>query len=309
MKRVKFPEGKRFAFTIFDDTDLATVENIKPVYNLLSDLGIYTTKSVWVYDTVNPENPFYGSKTLEYPEYSEFICWLAKNNFEIAFHNATMESVKRGKTYAAFEKFREIVGYYPRSFANHESNLENLYWGYERLDNFLLRVVIRLFGKSSRSYGHLSDSAYFWGDLAKQHISYVRNFVYPEINLLKINPTLPYHDPQRPCVNYWFSSSEGSDVNSFNKLLALRNQERLEEEGGVCIVYTHFAKGFVENGKVNSKTSELLNELSRRNGWFVPVSILLDYLRSERNNAIRPLNEKVKMEIMWLLSKVWLGTT
>ena len=60
-------------------------------------------------------------------------------------------------------------------------------------------------------------------------------------------------------------------MNSFNQLLSSRNQESLEREGGVCIVYTHFADGFVKDGKVNPKTEELLTELSRRNGWFVPV--------------------------------------
>ncbi|MFN6945112.1 MAG: hypothetical protein ACK4ND_09200 [Cytophagaceae bacterium] len=32
MKRMTFPEDKKFAFTIFDDTDHARVENVKPVY-------------------------------------------------------------------------------------------------------------------------------------------------------------------------------------------------------------------------------------------------------------------------------------
>ena len=43
-----FPGVKRFAFTVFDDTDHATVRNTAPVYALLEELGI-TTKSVWVY--------------------------------------------------------------------------------------------------------------------------------------------------------------------------------------------------------------------------------------------------------------------
>ena len=43
---IPWPHGKRFAFTVFDDTDSATLENVSPVYALLRDLGFRTTKSV-----------------------------------------------------------------------------------------------------------------------------------------------------------------------------------------------------------------------------------------------------------------------
>ena len=45
--KVAWPEGKAFAFTVFDDTDACTVENTKPVYDFLRDCGLRTTKSVW----------------------------------------------------------------------------------------------------------------------------------------------------------------------------------------------------------------------------------------------------------------------
>ena len=45
---VQFPEGKRFAFTILDDTDGATLESVKPVYEFLADQGLRITKTVWV---------------------------------------------------------------------------------------------------------------------------------------------------------------------------------------------------------------------------------------------------------------------
>ena len=42
----EFPHGKRFAFTIVDDTDVATVANVKPLYDLLHELGFRTTKRI-----------------------------------------------------------------------------------------------------------------------------------------------------------------------------------------------------------------------------------------------------------------------
>ena len=43
----RWPDGKAFAFSVFDDTDLSTLENAPAVYRLLRDLGFRTTKSVW----------------------------------------------------------------------------------------------------------------------------------------------------------------------------------------------------------------------------------------------------------------------
>lgn len=35
MARIDWPDGKAFAFTIFDDTDFPTLDNVGPVYALL----------------------------------------------------------------------------------------------------------------------------------------------------------------------------------------------------------------------------------------------------------------------------------
>ncbi len=93
------------------------------------------------------------------------------------------------------------------------------------------------------------------------------------------------------------------NVKRFNNLLSLRNQDKLEREGGVCIVYTHFAYGFVKNGKVNSETKSLLEQLAERNGWFVPVTQLLDYLRKQRDDSTISKSELRKMEWRWFLEK------
>jgi len=37
-RSLEFPYGKRFAFTVLDDTDVATVQNVAPVYALLERL-------------------------------------------------------------------------------------------------------------------------------------------------------------------------------------------------------------------------------------------------------------------------------
>jgi hypothetical protein len=51
-----WPENKDFAFTIIDDTDNATLDNIKPIYDFLLSKNIKTTKTVWIYE---PRDNFY----------------------------------------------------------------------------------------------------------------------------------------------------------------------------------------------------------------------------------------------------------
>ena len=37
---LKWPNGHDFAFTVLDDTDLSTYNNVSPVYSFLFDIGL-----------------------------------------------------------------------------------------------------------------------------------------------------------------------------------------------------------------------------------------------------------------------------
>ena len=79
-----FPDGKQFAFTIFDDTDVATLDYIRPIYELLDRLGFRTTKSVWSLPFNGPSD-YQGSDSLADPEYASYARHLQERGFEIAF--------------------------------------------------------------------------------------------------------------------------------------------------------------------------------------------------------------------------------
>jgi hypothetical protein len=307
---VRFPDNKRFAFTIFDDTDHSTVENVGPVYRLLADLGFRTTKSVWPLPSV--ESATIGGSSLADPKYLEFVRWLQQEGFELSLHNVRNHDSVREVVENGLSIYKSLVGQYPSTHCNHFRNRENLYWGVDRLSNPVLRRAYNAatrFRRARRFEGHLPGSPYFWGDICKERITYVRNFVFDEINLLNVNPSLPYHDPHKPYVNFWFSSSEGANINSFNHMLHKENQDRLEAEGGVCIMYTHFANGFVRDERIDSTFRRLLERLALKDGWFVPVATLLDYLRSEGRGDKIPRAELLKMEARWFISKLRKGTT
>jgi len=308
MQKIKWPDGKCFAFTVFDDTDLATVENTKPVYDFLKDCGFKTTKSIWPLS--GKEIPTIGGDTCENPEYLNWIKELRSSGFEIGFHNATYNSSFREQTIKGIKRFEEIIGHSPDVMANHANCIENIYWGENRVSG-LQRLVYNILTRGKRKKyfkGHIEGSPYFWGDICREKIRYVRNFIYSEIDTLKKCPFMPYFDPQRPYVNNWFASSVGGRVASFNNTISEANQDRLEEDNGCCIMYTHFANGFYQDGKLNSDFKNLMQRLSKKNGWFVPVSTLLDYILEFRGKYILKNRARRFLELQWLLHRIQVRT-
>jgi hypothetical protein len=280
----EFPHGKRFAFTIVDDTDVATVLNVKPMYDLLYELGFRTTKTVWPVGCPEGSPNFASSQTLDDPDYRAFALYLQQRGFEITWHCATMETSNRARTITGLERFREIFGAYPRLHLNHAHNRENIYWGAGRLDSPILRAVVgRITGRGAAYFtGHVKESPLWWGDLCAKHIVYARNLTTNGINTARFNPSMPYRDPARPLVSWWFSASDAEGVEEFNELIHPERQKRLEQEGGFCIVGTHLGKDFVRRGVVHPVTRARLEELSQRPGWFPTAGELLDWLLAQR---------------------------
>ena len=301
MAGFEWPDGKRFAFTILDDTDVATVENVRPIYRLFESLGLRTTKTVWSMPCPEGSKNFWTSQTLEDPDYREFTVDLQRRGFEIASHGATMESSPRERTEAGLERFRALFGTYPRVHVNHSYNRENLYWGAERLDDPLLRWVYgRTNGQPAGYYqGSRPGSPWWWGDLAAGRITYARNLTFRTLNLARINPSMPYRDPRRPMIPWWFSGSDAEGCAEFNQLVSEPNQARLEAEGGFTIVATHLGKQYVKDGRVDPTTTRLLERLAVRPGWFPTVSELLDWLRARRAMDPLPSGEWRRMQWVW----------
>jgi hypothetical protein len=212
-----------------------------------------------------------------------------------------MESSPRERVITALERFREIAGRWPRVHANHAHNRDNLYWGVHRIDFPPVRLFYALTNGHPGDWfqGHVEGSPYWWGDLCRERVEYVRNLTFSEVNLLRINPTLPYRDPRRPLAPWWFSATDAEDCAAFNAILDEAGQERLETEGGVCILATHLGKRYTRDGRVNPRTEALLRRLAARPGWFPTVSELLDWLRTSGTDATLPRAEWRRMQVRW----------
>jgi hypothetical protein len=306
--RVEWPEGKTFAFTVFDDPDGQTVDTGKRVYGLLAELGFKTTRGVWPGRAIRTPNS--GGASCEDDAYRRHTQELQALGFEVGYHNHTKHSSTRDEIITGLDIFRDYFGHDPESMANHY-NAEAIYWGPARLAPPIraLYAVATAGRTNGRHFGHVPGHPSFWGDVCRQRIRYCRNFVYANTNTLGACPWMPYYDPTKPLVNAWYASTEGSNAPRFLDALSEVNQDRLEAEGGACIMYTHFGHGFVERGTFVRRFEHLMRRLSDKNGWFVPVSALLDHLQSQRGLTHLQSGQRRHLETRWLREKVFRGTS
>jgi hypothetical protein len=304
-----WPEGRRFAFTIFDDPDGQTLETTRLVYSFLASLGFRTTIAVWPLGARRQPNS--GGETCANREYRFFVKALQDAGFEVGFHTATLHSSTRAETAEGLKAFEEYFGSAPSAMANHY-NEEAVYWGNARLTGPYRRIynLMTLGRNHGRFSGHIEGGPYFWGDLCRERVRYCRNFVYEDINTLRACPWMPYTDPLRPYVQKWFAATEGDKAASFLRTLTDSNQDRLESEGGACIMYTHFGHGYVKNGRLNPAFRRAMERLAKRNGWFVPVSTLLDFLGGRRpGSGVLSDAQRSQLERRWLWEKLFRGTS
>jgi hypothetical protein len=307
-KPVSWPEGKRFAFTVFDDPDGQSLQTSRIVYGFLRELGYRTTIAVWPMGPRRQANS--GGETCANPEYLAHVQAMAAAGFEVAWHNAAPHTSTRQETEEGLDRFRSWFGRDPLSMANHY-NGEALYWGEARLSG-ARRLVYRLltgFRSTGRYLGHCEGSPVFWGDLCRERIRYCRNFVFADLNTLRGCPWMPYHDPCRPWVNAWFAATEGAQGSAFLRVLREENQDRLEDEGGAAVVYTHFGHGFAEDGRLKPEFRRLMERLRRKNGWFVPAAEILGHLAARRGTFTLDEPARRALEWRWLSEKILRGTS
>jgi hypothetical protein len=290
--RLRFPNDAQFAFTILDDTDDATVENVGPVYDLLTELGMRTTKTAWPLDCPEGSRLYFAAHTLGDPEYLSFVRGLVAKGFEVAYHGATMESSTRDRTEKGLQAFATLLGVAPTIYCNHGHNLENVYWGAARYGSRAIRMPVALIERllrKPRYAGHIPESPYFWGDLCLRQFRFVRNFTFSTLNSGALPPGGPYRLKSTPWVQYWFNTADAPDADHFKRLVTPRTVRQLCADGGVCILSTHLGKGFAKKGQLDPEIEDTLRYVSSLGGWFRPVSEVLEFLLAHRpDGALSP---------------------
>ena len=278
-----FPNNKKFIFTIIDDTDDAFADNIKKVYDVLYENNIITTKTVWVYPLRDIERS--KGESLQNINYKKFIIDIRNKGFEIALHNVGSGEYFRDEIISGLNDFNSTIGYFPNLHINHSYNPDNIYCGSKRFSFPFNYIVKYLYSKYDSFDGEVFGSKHFWGDYHKKYITYSRNYEIDDLNTLKLNPYMPYLDKNySQYSNYWFSSTFTPNQWVFNRIVSEKSIDKLEYEGGVCILYTHLGY-YVKDGKVNEGFSKMMKYIGRKKtGLYIPVSNVLDLL-SQRNKT------------------------
>lgn len=273
-----------FYFTIIDDTDDTTLENISTIYNLLQKYNIFITKTVWVYP---PRDKMSKGDSLQRPEYFKFVKELKDKGFEIGIHNVGSGDYKRDEILRGIEEFRNKLGEYPKIHVNHSYNKDSIYGGYKRFNAPISTIIKYMYKQYSGVFqGEESGAKYFWGDKHKEIIRYSRNHETDEINTIKYDPYMPYVDPKRSkYANYWYSATFAPNQWVYNKVVNKESIERLDKQNGACILFTHLGY-FMQNGKIDKEFIESLEILSNnQNGIYIPVSKVLE--RIAENRAVK----------------------
>lgn len=300
---MNWPNKKEFAFTIIDDTDNSTLDGNKKIYDFLDSLGFKTTKTVWVY----PSRDSFTGVSLDNSEFCNYLMNLKAKGFELALHNVGSGVFHRNEIIQGLNEFKEKLGDYPNIHINHASNKDNIYWGYKRF-NGILRLAFRLIYGNRRTYeGDEPASTSFWGDKHKIYIKYTRNYVFNHINTLLSEPKTPYIDKSKVAFsNYWFSSSDADSIDQFIGLLTDSNIKSLQEQNGACIIYTHFADGYLDqDGNLDKRFVNIMTKLSQiKSGWFVTASEILDYLESLNQNRVASKFYLIQKDFLWLRDRL-----
>lgn len=307
--KIRWPYGKQFAFTVFDDPDFQTYELGCPIYDFLGELGFRTTRGVFPGVETTPSEQ--QALTCADPRLLEWLLSLRGQGFEMGWHGASPGTSRRAQTAEGLERFRHFFGGFPLTSSQHYECQENLYWGAQRLSSPTHQLIYNILTRWRNQNAFFGDSPQhelYWSDMCKERIRFVRNFVFAETNTFRACPFMPYHDLARPDVNLWYSSTDGHNAETFTKALSEKNQDRLEAEGGACIIYAHFAYQFLQNGALDTEFRRLMNRLSRKNGWFVPVGTLLGYIAQQRDPVVITSAQRRALERRWLIHKVRFGT-
>lgn len=303
-----YPNGAEFAFTILDDTDDTTLVNGPPVYDVLRDYGLRTTKTVWTFDVPHEQRGIYhAGETLETPDYLQWVQQLEREGFEIAFHNASMASSNRETTIRALDHLSTAFQRPVRLHCNHGQNRENLHWGAARYQSLPVNLLARLRDGSAgaRAYqGEVAGSPFYWSDIANRRISYIRSMAFCRLDGLHIPPYRPFKDTAKLLQPVFFNTADAPDCRAFNQLVTKSSIDELRRNAGWAIVSTHLGKGFCTQGKVDDTFVATIKHLSSLSGWFVPASELLDFLVEQ--NGCRPIGsmERLRMESAHVIDRL-----
>ena len=282
------PHPYRAGFCITDDTDAASLESVKMVYDFLAAIGLRTTKTVWAFTPAEPcgipalPPSILRGITLEDAAYLAYCVTLRERGFEICLHGASAGNNVRDRTARALDLLESRFGL-PGTYVCHAKNAENPYWHEKVAPRGLAQRLLAL-GSRYRCSGEDAKSPYFWGDVCLEKVRHIRLFRTRNVNTLAENPSMPYFDPEKPWVTSWFSATK----RSFADATTPESLAQLTRERGLCVLYQYMHRyADVAAGRVHESFRVSAERLMAASViWVDTASALMDRLRHIQGVAL-----------------------
>jgi hypothetical protein len=292
IKVLRWPYPYRWAFGFTSDTDNTSLEATRFFYDYCLEKGMYPTKTVWVHkpqrqsgvlDTLEIDS----SPTLEDVDYQEYCQSISQKGIEFCLHDVSAGNNLREEIMQGFEEFQEAFGYYPRLHICHGLNQDHPYWSLNHFSHPLMKFVGKLiYGRRAKFSGEDPESPYYWSDICRRRIKYLRLYRALKFNVLKYNPSMPYHLYDKPDVRFWFSVSGGGHYLLNN--LDHSHLDRLSQEDGAFILYGYEGELSEINDRGERRFKRDLKEAfekiaARKDCWHAGVSSILDRCLAIKN--------------------------
>jgi len=292
MRISRFPAPYEAAIAVSDDPDNSTLASFTAMYDFLAGIGFPTTRAMWTFEreefTGTPPLPIeFSAPLLKDPDCLDYCRRLRTAGFEICLHGASSGNNTRERTVAALDALESSLGASP-VFVFHSKNAENLYWDASVASSKIGRALLGLYTRN-RCFGEVSGSRYFWGDVCRERVRFIRMFRTRRLDTLAENPSMPYHDFRKPFVNFWFSATKGH----IPRLFAGENIERLRRRNGASVLYQYLDRYVDAEGRIPADVREALERVASDGRiWKAPVSALLERLRRTRLVLIHRQGER-----------------
>lgn len=273
------PHPHQCAFSIIDDPEGSTAESVRLVYDTLSDLGLRSTKGVWVFESQKTQRRSRKREgvTLQDRPHREYCAELTRRGFEIALHGASSGNDLRERSHAAFEFVERELGRAPIVCASDPWNVECMYGNAELVARGPLRWALAPLRLGRRSLGEDPTGLRFWGDVCRERIRYMRLFRTPSINTLVANPSMPYFEREKPLVRSWFTVTE----HGLAGVTTPESLATLAHENGACLLRQHLVRHVdLDRRRVSEACGRALRRLrGAPNLWVDTAGAVLDRLR------------------------------
>lgn len=294
---LRWPYPYKWAYGMTDDTNGSTLECFRTVYEYCIARGIWPTRTVWTQRASrrcgirNNQEPKKGM-TLEDAKYREYCRELNERGIEFALHDVSSGNNVREDVIRGLETFKATFGYDPSIYICHAHNAEHPYWGEEQYRSPIARRLARLFYrfKPEEFSGHIPTSPYYWSDICREKIRYLRLYRTRHLNVLRKNPRLPYHQYDKPDVRFWFSGN-AEDYELFQRV-SPGALDKIAREDGAIIHYAHTSLFLDPDGKTESglrpEVESALDLIGKRTDcWSPRVTSILDRCLATKNLLVQ----------------------